>query len=123
MRALSPEPPERAARLSARAPKSQAARDALKSFREEIEKVPADGVTDVKDEADKAADPEIIIARASHRLVNQRLVDTLNDDGRIYLTQTLVDGVKVIRFTAGQFDCEERDFDTAFDTITEIARR
>ncbi|WP_299142743.1 pyridoxal-dependent decarboxylase [uncultured Tateyamaria sp.] len=52
----------------------------------------------------------------------QRLVDAINDDGRIYLTQTLVDGQKVIRFTAGQFDCEARDFDTAFDTITEIAR-
>ncbi|WP_299283884.1 pyridoxal-dependent decarboxylase [uncultured Tateyamaria sp.] len=52
----------------------------------------------------------------------QRLVDAINDDGRIYLTQTLVDGQKVIRFTAGQFDCEERDFNTAFDTITEIAR-
>lgn len=52
----------------------------------------------------------------------QRLVDAINDDGRIYLTQTLVDGQKVIRFQAGQFDCEERDFDTAFDTITEIAR-
>jgi aromatic-L-amino-acid decarboxylase len=53
----------------------------------------------------------------------QALVEAINTDGRIYLTQTLVDGVKVIRFTAGQFDCEERDFDTAFDTITEIARR
>jgi len=52
----------------------------------------------------------------------QSLVDAINDDGRIYLTQTLVDGQKVIRFTAGQFDCEERDFDTAFDTITELAR-
>ncbi|WP_299745621.1 pyridoxal-dependent decarboxylase [uncultured Tateyamaria sp.] len=52
----------------------------------------------------------------------QKLVDTINDDGRIYLTQTLVDGQKVIRFQAGQFDCEERDFNTAFDTITEIAR-
>ncbi|MEP0990975.1 MAG: pyridoxal-dependent decarboxylase [Tateyamaria sp.] len=51
----------------------------------------------------------------------QALVDAINDDGRIYLTQTLVDGQKVIRFTAGQFDCEERDFDTAFDTITELA--
>jgi len=52
----------------------------------------------------------------------QRLVDAINDDGRIYLTQTLVDGQKVIRFTAGQFDCEARDFDTAFDAITQIAR-
>ena len=53
----------------------------------------------------------------------QRLVDAINDDGRIYLTQTSVDGQKVIRFQAGQFDCEEQDFDLAFDTITEIARR
>ncbi len=53
----------------------------------------------------------------------QELVDAINNDGRIYLTQTIVDGQKVIRFQAGQFDCEERDFDTAFDTITEIARR
>ena len=53
----------------------------------------------------------------------QALVEAINTDGRIYLTQTLVDGVKAIRFTAGQFDCEERDFDTAFDTITQIARR
>lgn len=52
----------------------------------------------------------------------QALVDAINDNGRIYLTQTLVDGQKVIRFTAGQFDCEERDFNTAFDTITELAR-
>ena len=53
----------------------------------------------------------------------QKLVDAINDDGRIYLTQTLVDGQKVIRFTAGQFDCEERDFDTAFEAITDIAAR
>ncbi len=53
----------------------------------------------------------------------QALVDAINDDGRIYLTQGMVDGRKVIRFQAGQFDCEARDFDTAFDTITEIARR
>ena len=53
----------------------------------------------------------------------QALVDAINDDGRIYITQTLVDGQKVIRFQAGQFDCTEEDFHTAFDTITEIARR
>ena len=53
----------------------------------------------------------------------QVLVDAINDDGRIYLTQGMVDDRKVIRFQAGQFDCAARDFDTAFDTITEIARR
>lgn len=56
-------------------------------------------------------------------MATQALVDAINDDGRIYITQTLVDGEKVIRFQAGQFDCTKADFDTAFDTITEIARR
>lgn len=55
-------------------------------------------------------------------LLNQRLVDAINADGRIYLTQTLLDGRKVIRFQVGQFDCEERDVAAAFDVITEIAR-
>ena len=52
---------------------------------------------------------------------NQRLVDVINDDGRIYLTQTLVDGQKVIRFQAGQFDCTETDVQMAYDVITELA--
>lgn len=54
--------------------------------------------------------------------LNQQLVDAINDDGRIYLTQTFVDGQKVVRFTVGQFDCEKRDVDLAFDVICEIAR-
>lgn len=51
----------------------------------------------------------------------QALVDRINDDGRIYLTQTLVDGAKAIRFQVGQFDCTEADVATAFDVITELA--
>ncbi len=54
--------------------------------------------------------------------LNQDLVDWINDDGRIYLTQTNLDGQKVIRFQAGQFDCAEDDIAFAFDVITEIAR-
>lgn len=54
--------------------------------------------------------------------LNQRLLDTINDDGRIYLTQTALDDRKVIRFQAGQFDCTEEDVAGAFDVITEIAR-
>ena len=54
--------------------------------------------------------------------LNQSLVDAVNDDGRIYITQTLVDGQKVIRFTVGQFDAQERDVQTAFDVICEVAR-
>ena len=48
-------------------------------------------------------------------------VNAINDDGRIYLTQTRVDGAIAIRFQAGQFEMEERDVDTAFEVITEIA--
>ncbi|HSG54440.1 MAG TPA: aspartate aminotransferase family protein, partial [Paracoccaceae bacterium] len=45
----------------------------------------------------------------------------INDDGRIYLTQTRVDGAIAIRFQCGQAEMEERDVDTAYDVITEIA--
>lgn len=53
--------------------------------------------------------------------VNLALVEAVNADGRIYLTQTRLDGRVVIRFQAGQFDCEERDFDDAYETLVEIA--
>ncbi|WP_425044546.1 pyridoxal phosphate-dependent decarboxylase family protein [Primorskyibacter sp. S87] len=54
--------------------------------------------------------------------LNLRLVNAINDDGRIYLTQTRVDGDLVIRFQAGQFDTTEKDVMMAWDVITEIAR-
>jgi aromatic-L-amino-acid decarboxylase len=54
--------------------------------------------------------------------MNQRLVDAINDDGRIYITQTFVDGMKVIRFQVGQFDCTLDDINTAYDVICEIAK-
>jgi len=54
---------------------------------------------------------------------NLRLLAAINDDGRIYLTQTKVDGQTVIRFQAGSFDLTEADTETAFDVIVEIARR
>jgi aromatic-L-amino-acid/L-tryptophan decarboxylase len=52
---------------------------------------------------------------------NLALVNQINDDGRIYLTQTRVDGRVAIRFQAGQCETEQRDVDMAFDVITEIA--
>jgi len=55
--------------------------------------------------------------------LNQRLVDAINDDGRIYLTQTDHDGQKVIRFMTGQFDMQKSDVDIAFDVIHEVAAR
>ena len=37
---------------------------------------------------------------------NLALVNAINDDGRIYLTQTRVDGHVAIRFQAGQFETD-----------------
>lgn len=53
--------------------------------------------------------------------LNLRLVNAINDDGRIYLTQTRVDGQLVIRFQAGQFETTEQDVMMSYDVITEIA--
>jgi aromatic-L-amino-acid decarboxylase len=54
---------------------------------------------------------------------NVALVNAINDDGRIYLTQTRAEGKLVIRFQAGQFDMTEDDADAAFEVIVEMARR
>jgi aromatic-L-amino-acid decarboxylase len=54
--------------------------------------------------------------------LNLRLVEAINTDGRIYLTQTRIDGCVVIRFQVGQFECTEADVMSAFEIITEIAR-
>jgi len=55
--------------------------------------------------------------------LNLALVEAINADGRIYLTQTRVDGRVAIRFQVGQFECTEEDVMGAFDVITEIARK
>jgi aromatic-L-amino-acid/L-tryptophan decarboxylase len=54
---------------------------------------------------------------------NLRLINAINSDGRVYLTQTKVDGQFVIRFQAGSFDMTEADVDEAFDVIVEIAQQ
>ncbi len=53
--------------------------------------------------------------------LNQRLVDTINDDGRIYLTQTRVQNDLVVRFQAGQVDVTHDDILLALEVIKEIA--
>ncbi len=50
----------------------------------------------------------------------QRLVDALNDDGRIYLTQGSFDGQKIIRFQVGQFDTTRDDVMMARGVIQEV---
>ncbi len=48
-------------------------------------------------------------------------VNRVNSDGRIYITQTRVDGRIAIRFQVGQFDATAADVDTAHDVLTELA--
>ncbi|WP_432817222.1 pyridoxal phosphate-dependent decarboxylase family protein [Sulfitobacter sp. JB4-11] len=51
----------------------------------------------------------------------QRLVDSLNDDGRIYLTQGMHEGRKVIRFQVGQFETTRQDVMLAAEVIAEVS--
>lgn len=50
----------------------------------------------------------------------KRLLEAINEDGRVYLTQTLHEGRFVIRLTLGQFDMERRDLLFSLDAIEEI---
>ena len=52
--------------------------------------------------------------------LQQRLVDALNDDGRIYLTQGMFEGRKIIRFQVGQFDTTRDDVLMAADVIRDV---
>ncbi|MEO0664889.1 MAG: pyridoxal-dependent decarboxylase [Pseudomonadota bacterium] len=51
----------------------------------------------------------------------QALVDRINDDGRIYLTQGAFRGRKVIRFQVGQFACTREDVMMGPAVIRELA--
>jgi aromatic-L-amino-acid decarboxylase len=55
--------------------------------------------------------------------LNIELVNAINSDGRMYLTQTRVDGQIAIRFQVGQFETTEADVDDGFTAIVECARR
>jgi aromatic-L-amino-acid decarboxylase len=52
---------------------------------------------------------------------SEHLLRAVNDDGRIYLTQTMHEGQFVIRFQVGQFDCQREDVLLAVDVLRELA--
>ena len=54
--------------------------------------------------------------------LNERLLHTLNDDGRLYLTQTRVRGRYVIRFAIGQRTTTRDHVQAAWQLIQETAR-
>ncbi|MEJ5219363.1 pyridoxal-dependent decarboxylase [Cognatishimia sp. D5M38] len=55
--------------------------------------------------------------------MQQALVDALNDDGRIYVTQGSFGGQKIIRFQVGQFETTREDVMMAVDVIADVYRR
>lgn len=50
----------------------------------------------------------------------EQLLNRINDDGRIYLTQTRVDGRYAIRVQVGSFDCREEDVMFIAKTVHEV---
>jgi aromatic-L-amino-acid decarboxylase len=48
-------------------------------------------------------------------------VNRINDDGRIYITQTQVDGQIAVRFQIGQFDVTQDDVQCAYQVLCELA--
>jgi aromatic-L-amino-acid decarboxylase len=52
---------------------------------------------------------------------NRRLLAAINDDGRIYLTQTVLDGAYVLRMSVGQFETAREDVLAAVEVIRELA--
>ena len=50
----------------------------------------------------------------------EALLNRINDDGRIYLTQTRVDGRYAIRVQVGSFDCREEDVMFIAKTVQEM---
>ncbi|MEM6635768.1 MAG: pyridoxal-dependent decarboxylase [Pseudomonadota bacterium] len=53
-------------------------------------------------------------------MMQQHLVDAINDDGRIYITQGLHKGRKMIRFQVGQFDATREDVLAAAGVINDV---
>ncbi len=53
--------------------------------------------------------------------LNRRLLETLNDVGKVYLTQTVVGGRYAIRFVVGQANTRRRHVEVAWEHIRETA--
>ncbi|MEP3638047.1 MAG: pyridoxal-dependent decarboxylase, partial [Paracoccaceae bacterium] len=50
----------------------------------------------------------------------QKMVDLINDDGRIYLTQAVLEGRKIIRVQVGQFETTREDVMMVRSVVQEI---
>jgi len=54
---------------------------------------------------------------------NLALLTAINEDGRLYLTQTRVDGHIALRFQVGSMETTEGDVSLAFDVVRNLAQR
>jgi aromatic-L-amino-acid decarboxylase len=54
--------------------------------------------------------------------LNARLVDAVNNDGTLYLTQTMYKGEYVIRVSIGTTMTRAEDIDISFNKIVELAK-
>lgn len=55
--------------------------------------------------------------------LNERLLKAINDDGRIYLTKTRIDGRIVLRFMVGQTYTQWHHVEAGWEVIQEVAAR
>ena len=68
--------------------------------------------------------PALSLFTFAHRdgdAATRALIERLNEDGRVYLTQTTHEGRFLIRFVTGQFDQTREDVETACEVIEEIS--
>lgn len=65
--------------------------------------------------------PQGVDDQAELDSLNQELINRINDDGRIYLTQTKVGGRLVLRFSIGQTTTERRHVEAGWVVVRELA--
>jgi aromatic-L-amino-acid/L-tryptophan decarboxylase len=66
--------------------------------------------------------PENILDTDTLNRLNQRLMETLNDTGKLYLTHTKLNGKFTLRLVIGQTYQEKRHIDRAWESIKATAR-
>jgi glutamate/tyrosine decarboxylase-like PLP-dependent enzyme len=66
--------------------------------------------------------PEDVDDPAELDALNARLLASLNDDGRMYLTPGKTGGRATIRFSVGQTDTRRHHVEQAWELIRETAR-
>lgn len=75
------------------------------------------------DRFDLAAEPPLNLVCFRHKdgdEINQRLMESLNSSGKVYLTHTKLDGKFTLRFCVGQSHTEQRHVESAWALIRDM---